>query len=135
MTLLAALFAKAWPAIVIVAGGIVAWGYAFITKKKADTRVAQEQQKTSAAQADASEAKATAAATNEVAAKADQAAAEAALNSSKESQNVDKEYAALPSGGAIKRLYDGGFVANDDGTAASLPAAPAAGSGSEDQSH
>jgi DNA-binding NtrC family response regulator len=134
MTLIAALLAKAWPGIVIGVGALASWLYVFVNKKKADTQVAQEQQKTAAAQADASEAKASAAATNEVAAKADKAAAETALKSSQESQNVDKEYAAMPDGAAMQRLRDEGFVANDDGTAATGPA-PAAGSGGADQSH
>ena len=133
MTLILALLGKAWPAIAAVGGGLLAWAYVYINKKKADTAVAQEQQKTAAAQADASAAKASAAATNEVAAQADKQAAEQALNSVKESQNVDKEFAAMPPGAAMQRLRDDGFVADDSGHAVS--SAPATGSGGENQSH
>ena len=134
MTLIFALLAKAWPAIVVglTALGSAAW--IFINKKKTDTIVAQEQQKTAAAKADASAAVATAAATNDVSAQADKDATQAALTSLKESQNVDKEYAALPDGAAMQRLRDAGFVANDDGTAATGPA-PAAASGGPNENH
>jgi hypothetical protein len=133
MTLILALLGKAWPAIAAVAGGLLAWGYVFINKKKADTAVAQEKEKTASAQADAAKAQASASATNEVAAQADKAAAEQALSSAKESQNVDKEFAAMPPGAAMQRLRDDGFVADDSGHA--VPAAPATGSDGQNESH
>jgi hypothetical protein len=138
MTLIVALLAKAWPAIL---GGVIALGSAiamFVNKKNADAKVAQAGQKTEAARADAAQAQASASATNEVAAKADQAAAEQALNSAKESQNVEKEWQGLPPGEAVHRLYSDGWVRNDDGSVASSPAVPAAtaaGSGGANEGH
>lgn len=124
MTTILGLLGSAWP---YIATGLVAFGsllVAFVTKKYADTKVAQANRKVAEANQATAEAKAQTAAVRDGESQANAAAAAAGANSVKERANVENDVASLPAGAAASQL-------RDDWAAGGGNADPAGGAGKD----
>ncbi|WP_227242373.1 hypothetical protein [Paraburkholderia caribensis] len=92
-----------------ILGGIVAAGgvlFGFVTKKNADTKVAQAGQQVAQAQATTAQAQEQVAQTNNAEAQANAAAAQAGAQATKERSDAESTVDALPAGGAAQQLLD-----------------------------